>query len=621
MHHAVAAGDVDDARSRPARRPRARRRGPARTARRSPTSRPCSRTSGGSAARERAAVLDDYGWELYNAHRFREAVDAGRARRRAVRRARRPGTRSACASCGCRGTCSWTGETDAAEACAAARRGDPRAGRRAPRSPTRALPRRDPRVDRRAASAAGAVLEQRRWLARRAGRPDLAALCAQLPRHRARRGRRRGGRRAARDEHRRRARRRPPRGRRARLHEPGRAAAADRAARRARALRRRRPRVRARARLLARTPTTSRSTAACCSLRRGDWDARRARAARARRRRRGRRGCSTPTACRGSGGCSRGAASPRAGALLAQAWEQATPHAPAAQPRLRRDRTRRVGVAGGRARRGGARSRTSARRALGHPGAAPFRGELLRYLRAGRSAARRRSRAARRRGPPACAATGAAPPPGGATRRPLRARRSSSLESGEPEPTAAGAARSLDAARARDRPPPSPASACGRWARRSRAARARRRGQPAGLTHRQLAVLAPAARGDDQRGDRGAPGPLRADGRPPRGRRPRASSACARGARRPTWPSGSGSADVDAYERVPVDAAPAAVVEALREALRSHSITVYAVVDHGHGGGRPGARRLDARLRQPRRWRDSSTASSRRRSTSRCGWP
>ena len=30
-------------------------------------------------ARERAGVLDAYGWELYNAHRFREAVDAGRA--------------------------------------------------------------------------------------------------------------------------------------------------------------------------------------------------------------------------------------------------------------------------------------------------------------------------------------------------------------------------------------------------------------------------------------------------------------------------------------------------------------------------------------------------------------
>ena len=31
------------------------------------------------APRERARALDDYGWELYNAHRFREAVDAGRA--------------------------------------------------------------------------------------------------------------------------------------------------------------------------------------------------------------------------------------------------------------------------------------------------------------------------------------------------------------------------------------------------------------------------------------------------------------------------------------------------------------------------------------------------------------
>jgi len=30
-------------------------------------------------ARDRARVLDEYGWELYNAHRFRDAVDAGRA--------------------------------------------------------------------------------------------------------------------------------------------------------------------------------------------------------------------------------------------------------------------------------------------------------------------------------------------------------------------------------------------------------------------------------------------------------------------------------------------------------------------------------------------------------------
>jgi DNA-binding CsgD family transcriptional regulator/tetratricopeptide (TPR) repeat protein len=34
--------------------------------------------AGRLALRERAALLDAYGWELYNAHRFREAVDAGR---------------------------------------------------------------------------------------------------------------------------------------------------------------------------------------------------------------------------------------------------------------------------------------------------------------------------------------------------------------------------------------------------------------------------------------------------------------------------------------------------------------------------------------------------------------
>jgi uncharacterized protein (DUF302 family) len=39
---------------------------------------------------------------------------------------------------------------------------------------------------------------------------------------------------------------------------------------------------------------------------------------------------------------------------------------------------------------------------------------------------------------------------------------------------------------------------------------------------------------------------------------------------------------MSAYERVPVDAPPAAVVDALGDALRSREITVYAVVDHGH---------------------------------------
>ncbi len=73
-----------------------------------------------------------------------------------------------------------------------------------------------------------------------------------------------------------------------------------------------------------RTPTTSRSTAACCSLRRGDWDGARSGAARAGRGRgRRHRGSSTPTPCRGSGGCSRGAATRRAEALLAEAWERA----------------------------------------------------------------------------------------------------------------------------------------------------------------------------------------------------------------------------------------------------------------------------------------------------------
>ena len=36
------------------------------------------------------------------------------------------------------------------------------------------------------------------------------------------------------------------------------------------------------------------------------------------------------------------------------------------------------------------------------------------------------------------------------------------------------------------------------------------------------------------------------------------------------------------YERVPVDAAPATVVAALRDWLREQGITEYAVVDHGH---------------------------------------
>jgi uncharacterized protein (DUF302 family) len=43
------------------------------------------------------------------------------------------------------------------------------------------------------------------------------------------------------------------------------------------------------------------------------------------------------------------------------------------------------------------------------------------------------------------------------------------------------------------------------------------------------------------------------------------------------------------YELVPVDAAPEAVVAALRDVLRERGITEYAVVDHGHDMAAAGA--------------------------------
>jgi DNA-binding CsgD family transcriptional regulator/tetratricopeptide (TPR) repeat protein len=68
-------------------------------------------------ARERAGVLDDYGWELYNAHRFREAVDAGR---RAVALYDEQGDPVAVGECLVRVSrhLFMAGETDAAEDCA-----------------------------------------------------------------------------------------------------------------------------------------------------------------------------------------------------------------------------------------------------------------------------------------------------------------------------------------------------------------------------------------------------------------------------------------------------------------------------------------------------------------------
>jgi uncharacterized protein (DUF302 family) len=46
---------------------------------------------------------------------------------------------------------------------------------------------------------------------------------------------------------------------------------------------------------------------------------------------------------------------------------------------------------------------------------------------------------------------------------------------------------------------------------------------------------------------------------------------------------------MSAYELVPVDAPPATVVAALREALKARGITEYAVVDHGHDMAQAGA--------------------------------
>jgi uncharacterized protein (DUF302 family) len=46
---------------------------------------------------------------------------------------------------------------------------------------------------------------------------------------------------------------------------------------------------------------------------------------------------------------------------------------------------------------------------------------------------------------------------------------------------------------------------------------------------------------------------------------------------------------MSAYERLHVSAAPATVVDALRETLRERGITEYAVVDHGHDMAAAGA--------------------------------
>ena len=117
MHHAVAAGDVDTVlaigpqAAREAARAGAHRQALAHLEAVVPY-------APRLAPAEQAAVLDDYGWELYNAARFREAVRAGSA---AGELYAGLGDSVALGSCLVRVSRHWfmAGETDAAEECAA----------------------------------------------------------------------------------------------------------------------------------------------------------------------------------------------------------------------------------------------------------------------------------------------------------------------------------------------------------------------------------------------------------------------------------------------------------------------------------------------------------------------
>ena len=327
--------------------------------------------------RERAALLDDYGWELYNAHRFRDAVDAGRD---AARLYEELEDRIALAHCLVR--LSRPPVHD--------RRDRRRRGLRAPRGPDPAhrgrrrraglrdaLPRRDPGADGQSAEAMP-VLEHADRLALYSERPDLAALCLNyLAIARFEDG---DAARAGHDaqQHRDRPRRRAPRGDRARLHEPRRAAVPRRAPDRARALRARRAGVHARARLLVARlqPRDPPLPAAAAPRRVGRGGARAARADRVRRGRGDRLRLQRPVAGAAAGpprrpggrraagrgvgagearsGCCSGSRTPGWRARNGRGW--------------RASRTPR------------ARSPRCCCRASSTAGAAPFRGELLRYL-------------------------------------------------------------------------------------------------------------------------------------------------------------------------------------------------------------------------------------------------
>ena len=175
MHHAVAAGDVDTV--------LAIGPGAAREAARAGSHRQALAHleavvpyAARLAPAEQAAVLDDYGWELYNAARFREAVRAGSA---AGELYAGLGDQVALGLCLVRVSRHWfmAGETDAAEECAARAvrildaAGDDAALAQATlyQGAILALAE-DP-------EQAGAVLRRAGSLARASQRMDLAVLC------------------------------------------------------------------------------------------------------------------------------------------------------------------------------------------------------------------------------------------------------------------------------------------------------------------------------------------------------------------------------------------------------------------------------------------------------------
>jgi DNA-binding CsgD family transcriptional regulator/tetratricopeptide (TPR) repeat protein len=174
MHHAVAACDVDTlleagpAAAREAALAGAHRQALAHLEAVAPH-------LGRLAPRARAAVLDDLGWELYNAHRFREAVDAGRAAAELYAELGDPVAQGLCLVRVSRHLF-MDGETDAAEACAGRAvaileaTGDDAALAHAMLYQGAILALTD------GGGTARTVLERARALARRATQPELAAL-------------------------------------------------------------------------------------------------------------------------------------------------------------------------------------------------------------------------------------------------------------------------------------------------------------------------------------------------------------------------------------------------------------------------------------------------------------